>query len=50
MAPASVINIGSIVGKIGNLGQANYAASKAGVTGFTKTGGSLSSSLFVACL
>ena len=37
-APASVINIGSIVGKIGNMGQANYSASKAGVVGFTKTG------------
>jgi len=36
-APASVINIGSIVGKIGNMGQANYSASKAGVVGFTKT-------------
>jgi len=33
----SVINIASIVGKIGNLGQANYSASKAGVVGFTKT-------------
>jgi len=35
--PQSVINISSIVGKIGNFGQANYAASKAGVIGFTKT-------------
>jgi 17beta-estradiol 17-dehydrogenase/3alpha(17beta)-hydroxysteroid dehydrogenase (NAD+) len=33
----SVINIGSIVGKMGNLGQANYTASKSGVVGFTKT-------------
>ncbi|XP_056394670.1 (3R)-3-hydroxyacyl-CoA dehydrogenase [Hyla sarda] len=33
----SIINIGSIVGKVGNLGQANYAASKAGVEGLTKT-------------
>jgi len=33
----SVINIASIVAKTGNLGQANYAASKAGVVGFTKT-------------
>ena len=33
----SVINIGSIVGKLGNLGQANYTASKSGVVGFTKT-------------
>lgn len=34
---ASIINIGSIVGKLGNFGQANYAASKAGVEGLTKT-------------
>ncbi|XP_069602368.1 (3R)-3-hydroxyacyl-CoA dehydrogenase isoform X2 [Ranitomeya imitator] len=33
----SIINIGSIVAKVGNLGQANYAASKAGVEGLTKT-------------
>ena len=32
-----MINIGSIVGKMGNLGQANYTASKSGVVGFTKT-------------
>ena len=32
-----IINITSIVGLIGNPGQANYAASKAGVIGFTKT-------------
>jgi NAD(P)-dependent dehydrogenase (short-subunit alcohol dehydrogenase family) len=32
-----VINITSIVGEIGNFGQANYAAAKAGVIGFTKT-------------
>ena len=31
-----VINIGSVVGQLGNPGQANYAASKAGLTGFTK--------------
>jgi 17beta-estradiol 17-dehydrogenase/3alpha(17beta)-hydroxysteroid dehydrogenase (NAD+) len=33
----SIINIASIVGKRGNLGQANYSASKAGVEGFTKS-------------
>jgi 3-oxoacyl-[acyl-carrier protein] reductase len=33
----SIINIGSIVGLTGNAGQANYAASKAGIIGFTKT-------------
>jgi 3-oxoacyl-[acyl-carrier protein] reductase len=32
-----VVNIASIVGQMGNAGQANYAASKAGVIGFTKT-------------
>lgn len=32
-----IINIGSIVGLIGNAGQANYAASKAAVMGFTKS-------------
>ena len=33
----SIINIASIVGEYGNIGQANYAASKAGVIGMTKT-------------
>ncbi|XP_059826623.1 estradiol 17-beta-dehydrogenase 8 isoform X1 [Hypanus sabinus] len=33
----SIINLGSIVGKVGNLGQANYTASKAGVVALTKT-------------
>lgn len=32
----SIINISSIVGLVGNVGQANYVASKAGVIGFTK--------------
>ena len=35
--PGSIVNIASIVGKTGNIGQANYTASKAGVVGFTKT-------------
>jgi 3-oxoacyl-[acyl-carrier protein] reductase len=33
----SIINISSIVGLTGNPGQANYAASKAGIFGFTKS-------------
>lgn len=32
-----IINISSVVGLFGNFGQANYAAAKAGVIGFTKT-------------
>jgi len=33
----SIINIGSVVGISGNAGQSNYAASKAGIIGFTKS-------------
>ncbi len=33
----TVVNIASVVGVMGNPGQANYAASKAGVIGLTKT-------------
>jgi acetoacetyl-CoA reductase/3-oxoacyl-[acyl-carrier protein] reductase len=32
-----IINISSIIGSIGNIGQANYAASKSGLFGLTKT-------------
>jgi 3-oxoacyl-[acyl-carrier protein] reductase len=32
-----IVNISSVAGQIGNPGQGNYAASKAGVMGFTKT-------------
>jgi 3-oxoacyl-[acyl-carrier protein] reductase len=33
----SIVNVSSIVGLHGNWGQANYAASKAGIIGFTKS-------------
>lgn len=32
-----IINISSVIGATGNIGQANYAASKAGLFGFTKS-------------
>lgn len=37
MGGGSIINISSVVGEYGNIGQANYAASKAGVIGLAKT-------------
>ena len=33
----SIVNISSIVGEYGNIGQANYAASKAGIIGMSKS-------------
>ena len=33
----SIINISSVVGEYGNIGQANYSATKAGMIGLTKT-------------
>ena len=32
-----ILNISSIIGEVGNIGQANYAASKSGLFGLTKT-------------
>jgi 3-oxoacyl-[acyl-carrier protein] reductase len=32
-----IVNLASVVGQIGNVGQCNYAASKAGIMGFTKS-------------
>ena len=36
-APGSIINTTSVSGMLGNFGQANYAAAKAGIYGFTRT-------------
>lgn len=35
--PGSIVNISSVSAKIGNIGQANYVASKAAVEGFSRT-------------
>lgn len=32
-----IVNISSVIGQMGNIGQANYAASKSGLFGFTKS-------------
>ena len=32
-----IVNIGSIVGQMGNAGQSNYSATKSGILGFTKS-------------
>ena len=38
-----IINVASVVGKIGNIGQANYAAAKGGVIAMTMSLGALTS-------
>ncbi|XP_030597318.1 (3R)-3-hydroxyacyl-CoA dehydrogenase isoform X1 [Archocentrus centrarchus] len=45
----SIITVGSIVGKVGNIGQANYAASKAGVEGLTRTAANELSRFGIRC-
>jgi 17beta-estradiol 17-dehydrogenase/3alpha(17beta)-hydroxysteroid dehydrogenase (NAD+) len=45
----SIVNMCSVVGKFGNIGQANYAASKAGVDGFTRTTGKELGKLKIRC-
>ncbi|KAK0142901.1 Estradiol 17-beta-dehydrogenase 8 [Merluccius polli] len=37
VSKGSIVTVGSIVGKVGNIGQVNYSASKAGVQGLTRT-------------
>jgi 3-oxoacyl-[acyl-carrier protein] reductase len=34
---AAIVNVGSIVSELGNMGQVNYAASKGGVLGLTRS-------------
>ncbi|XP_055076851.2 (3R)-3-hydroxyacyl-CoA dehydrogenase isoform X2 [Misgurnus anguillicaudatus] len=45
----SIITVGSIVGKVGNIGQVNYSASKAGVEGLTRTAAKELSKFGIRC-
>jgi 3-oxoacyl-[acyl-carrier protein] reductase len=45
----SIINMGSVVGVFGNAGQSNYAASKAGIIGFSKSIGKEVGSRGIRC-
>lgn len=45
----SIINMSSVIGLIGNTGQANYAASKAGVIGLTKSAAKELASRGITC-
>lgn len=44
-----IVNVASVVGRMGNAGQANYSASKAGVIGLTKTTAKEFASRNVSC-
>ncbi|XDV34004.1 hypothetical protein PO909_004228 [Leuciscus waleckii] len=48
-AKGSIITVGSIVGKVGNVGQVNYSASKAGVEGLTRTAAKELSKFGIRC-
>ena len=45
----AIINLSSIVGAMGNPGQANYVATKAGIEGLTKSSATEQSMSMVAC-
>lgn len=45
----SIINMSSVIGLMGNIGQANYAASKAGVIGLTKSAAKELASRGITC-
>lgn len=45
----SIVNMSSVIGLIGNIGQANYAASKAGVIGLTKSAAKELASRGITC-
>ncbi|XP_023651930.2 (3R)-3-hydroxyacyl-CoA dehydrogenase [Paramormyrops kingsleyae] len=49
ISKGSIITVGSIVGKVGNIGQTNYCASKAGVEGLTRTAAKELSGFGIRC-
>ncbi|KAI2653184.1 (3R)-3-hydroxyacyl-CoA dehydrogenase [Labeo rohita] len=48
-AKGSIITVGSIVGKVGNIGQVNYSSSKSGVEGLTRTAAKELSKFGIRC-